>query len=97
MTLFDYFANPDTPAANSTVGTLMVKILDKYPDMTFKAARAKAHCLLLEAAGKKRFNLPRVLSEAELAEQKQRLKTARKPRIVPNAGVSSTTSNATPS
>jgi hypothetical protein len=97
MTLFDYFAKPDTPAANSTVGTLMVKILEKYPGMSFEAARAKAHCLILESAGKKRFNLPRVLSEAELAEQKERLKTAWKPRTGANAAISSTTSNAIPS
>ena len=97
MTLSDYFGKPDTPAATSTVGTLVVKILGKYPGMTFEAARKKAHCLLLEAAGKERFNLPKVLSEAELAEQKERLKTAWKPRILPNAAISSTTSNAIPS
>ena len=97
MTLLDYFAKSDTPAANSTVGTLMVKILEKYPDMSFEAARKKAHVLLWESAGKKRFNLPRVLSEAELAEQKERLKTAWKPRTVPDAAISSTTSNAIPS
>jgi hypothetical protein len=97
MTLSQYFAKPDTPSANSPMGTIMVKVLEKYPGITFEDARAKAHCLILESAGKKRFNLPRVLSEAELAEQKERLKTAWKPRIVPNAGVSSTTSNAIPS
>jgi hypothetical protein len=97
VTLSNYFAKPDTPAANSTVGALMVKILEKYPDLSFEAARSKAHCLLWESAGKKRFNLPRVLSERELAEQKERLKTAWKPRIVPDAAISSTTSNAIPS
>lgn len=97
MVLLDYFAEPDTPSANSPVGTIMVKVLEKYPGMSFEAARAKAHCLILESAGKKRFNLPRVLSEVELAEQKERLKTAWKPPLFAtgaNAGVSSTASNA---
>jgi hypothetical protein len=97
MTIFDYFAKPETPAANSPVGTLMVKVLEKYPGMSFEDARKKAHVLLWEAAGKKRFNMPRVLSEQELAEQKERLKSAWKPRTVPNTVISSTTSNAIPS
>jgi hypothetical protein len=96
MTLFDYFARPETPAANSPVGTIMVKVLEKYPGMSFEDARAKANALMQESARKKRFNLPRILSEAELVEQKERLKTAWKPRIVPNAAISSTTSNAIP-
>jgi hypothetical protein len=83
-----------TPSANSPVGTLMVKVLEKYPDMSFKDARAKANALIQEAAGKKRFTMPRVLSEAELAEQKERLKTAWKPRPGANGAIPSTTSNA---
>jgi len=96
MKLSDYFAKADTPAANSTVGTLMIKILEKYPGMSFEDARAKAHVLLWESAGKKRFNLPRVLSQTELAEQKERLKKAWEPRVVVNAAISSTASNAIP-
>jgi hypothetical protein len=97
MTLSDYFTKPDKPSANSPVGTIMVKVLEKYPGMSFEDARRKAHCLLLEAAGKNRFVMPKVLSETELAERKERLKTAWQPRIVPNAAISSTTSNAIPS
>jgi|HubBroStandDraft_5_1064220.scaffolds.fasta_scaffold697064_1 hypothetical protein len=45
-TLEDYFARPETPAANSPTGKLMVAVLAKFPDLTFEAARAKeTHCL----------------------------------------------------
>ena len=38
MTLSDYFAQSDTPPVNSPVGTLMVKVLEKYPGMSFENA-----------------------------------------------------------
>jgi len=40
MTLNEYLAQPDTPSAKSPVGTLIVKILEKYPEMTFEDARS---------------------------------------------------------
>jgi hypothetical protein len=97
MTLSQYFAKPDTPAANSPVGVVMVKVLEKYPRLSFEEARAKANALIQESACRKRFSMPKVLSEAELTEQTERLKTAWKPRIGANAGVSSTASTPIPS
>jgi hypothetical protein len=57
MSLFDYFAKPDTPAANSPVGAIMVKVLEKYPGMSFEDARVQANAMLDKAAG--RFNYKR--------------------------------------
>ena len=52
-TVAEYFSRPDAPQANSPVGTLMLKILKKYPDLGFDAARAKANELLaISAKGK---------------------------------------------
>jgi hypothetical protein len=91
MTLQEYFEQSGTPAANSPVGVIMVKVLEKYSTLSFDQARTKANLLIQESAGRRRFVLPRVLSESELAEQKERLKTAwHKPTGV-NPDVSSTT------
>jgi len=38
----EYFAQPDTPAANSPVGVLMSKIIGENPGITFEDARAEA-------------------------------------------------------
>lgn len=94
MTQEHYFARPDTPSRNSPVGTVMVKVLEKFPGMTFEEARAKANALIQESAGKKRFAMPKVLSEVELVEQKKRLKSVWKPLVRVNPAISSTTSNA---
>jgi hypothetical protein len=90
LTLSEYFARPDTPAAKSPVGTVMVKVLEKYPGVTFEEARVKANALIQESARRKRFVMPKVLSETELAEQSARLKTAWKTSKSANADVSST-------
>ena len=80
-----------TPAANSPVGTLMVKVLEKYPGMSFEDARAKANALIQESAGRRTFVMPKVLSESEQAEQKERLKTAWKPCIAADAAMTEIT------
>lgn len=70
----DYFKQPDSPAANSPVGILMVKILAKY-SLTFEEARIKAHEMLALAAKAKNYRAPQVFSEAELAVRKERLRS----------------------
>src|SRR5258706_309017 len=74
MTLNDYFAMPDTPAAGSPVGILMVRILEKDPGIGFEAARMRANVLLDRAAGKKVYRMPRILSVEEEQAQNERLK-----------------------
>jgi hypothetical protein len=76
QTVAEYFARPDTPQTNSPVGTLMLKVLEKYPDLGFDAARAKAKELLAISAKGKVYRTSRVLSVAELAERSERLKRA---------------------
>jgi hypothetical protein len=71
-----YFGRPDTPSAGSPVGILMNKILVKFPGITLDDARAKANQLLQDAAKRKSFSLPRVLSEEEQEQQRQQLKSA---------------------
>jgi hypothetical protein len=79
MTLNDYFAVPDTPAAGSPVGTLMARIVEKGPGIGFEAARNRANALLDRAAGKKIYRMPRVLSAAEEQTQKERLRQRFRP------------------
>ena len=67
-TLSQYFERHDTPMADSPVGRTMAKVLAKYPEMTFEAARAEAHALLADAAKRRRYVAPQVLSAEEKAE-----------------------------
>lgn len=68
-TLSQYFERHDTPMADSPVGRTMAKILAKYPEMTFEEARAEAHALLADAAKRRRYLAPVVLSVEEKAAQ----------------------------
>ena len=68
-TLSEYFDQHDTPTADSPVGRTMAKILAKYPEMTFDAARADAGVLLADAAKRRRYVAPVVLSVEEKAAQ----------------------------
>jgi hypothetical protein len=74
--IYEYFERPDTPASGSPVGVLIVRIVEKYPSMEFKEARAQAKALLQQAAGRRIYRFPRVLSPEEQAREKDRLKTA---------------------
>ncbi len=76
MNLRDYFARPDAPSAESAVGIIMVKVLGKYPELDFDAARVRSHELLAVAAKGKTYRVPRVLSAAEIAERGERLRKA---------------------
>jgi len=69
LTLQDWFKQPDTPSANSPVGQMIVKVLEKYPDMSFEEARAEANKLLDQAAGRKNYRIPKVYTPDEKAKQ----------------------------
>jgi hypothetical protein len=73
-TVQEYFGKTETPSAGSPVGELMVKVLDKNPDIGFWDARLLANALLDKAAGSRVYRFPRVLSPEEQAEQKERLR-----------------------
>jgi hypothetical protein len=75
-TIEDYFARTDTPSTGSPVGTLMMRILKKYPDLSFDAARSEARRLLTKAAGRFTYSTARVLSPAERETQRLRLRGA---------------------
>jgi hypothetical protein len=79
MTLQDYFAMPDTPAAGSPVGTLMARIVERNPAIGFEAARAQANALLDRAAGKKVYRMPPILSVQEEQAQNERLRQRFRP------------------
>jgi hypothetical protein len=71
-----YFAQADTPAAGSPVGTTMVKVLAKFPGITFEEAREKAKEILNLAARARNYVGPRVFSEQEQIERRAQLKRA---------------------
>jgi hypothetical protein len=69
MTLSQYFQQRDTPIPESPVGKTMARILEKYPEMTFDAARAEAVLLLADAAKRRVYRAPQVLSVEQKAAQ----------------------------
>ena len=77
--LQQYFARPDTPAASSPVGALMLRVLEKNPEMGFDEARAQANALLDKAAGKWRYRVPTVHSPEEMEKRRESLRGAFKP------------------
>ena len=77
--LSEWFAMPDTPAVGSPVGKLMRTILEKNPGISFEDARTEAKALLWQAAGRKVYRVPPVLSPAEKEIARERLKAAFKP------------------
>jgi hypothetical protein len=81
MTLTDYFAKPDTPAANSPVGTIMVKVLEKYPGLSLEAARVQANAMLDKAAGRFKYKMPRVYGPEEMEKRRESLRSALKPVV----------------
>ena len=96
-TLQNYFAQPDSPSAGSPVGVLMLKILEKYPDLSFDAARVEAWRLLDKAAGRFHFSMPRVLSPEQREAAKARFRGLDRSPNIPAlafAGVTSPTESA---
>jgi hypothetical protein len=65
METMKYFARPETPAAGSPVGALVIRIMDKNPGMGFEEARSLANIMLDKAAGRKVYTVPRVYSPEE--------------------------------
>lgn len=74
--LADWFSLAETPTAGSPVGRLIPAVIEKNPGMTFEDARAVASTLLLQAAGRKVYRVPRVFSPAEKEAARERMKTA---------------------
>lgn len=75
MDIKTYFAQSDSPSAGSPVGNLMVKVLAKYPDLSFEAARAESQRLLDKAAGKVHLSTPQVLSVEQRNAAKARFQS----------------------
>jgi hypothetical protein len=82
MTVEEYFTRPDTPMAGSPVGVLMIRVVEKNPGIDFDSARVEAFDLLKQAAGRRHYRVPSVLSPTERAESeakiKERFKTIRR-------------------
>jgi hypothetical protein len=74
LMLEHYFTQPDTPAAGSPIGKLMVRILGKNPAMKFEEARQAAHRMQERAAGKTKYQLGPVQSPEEKAESLKRFR-----------------------
>jgi hypothetical protein len=72
MNIAEFFALPDSPSAGSPVGSLIVRIVAKYPAMSFADARTEAKRLLGKAAGAKYYCTPRVLSAEEKKASRER-------------------------
>jgi len=72
MTLHEYFALPDTPMPGSPVGHVIAQLVEKR-GLTPEAAYVEAKQMLVEAAGRKRYRAPRVLTiEQQAAADTQR-------------------------
>ena len=82
-TIQEYFDRPETPAAGSPVGELMLKVLAKNPGMNLEEARADANTMLEKAAGRWRYQTPTVRSPEEQERQRERLRSAF--RVLPKA------------
>lgn len=70
MNIEQYFAQRDTPSAESPVGATMVRVLKHYPALSFDEARVEAQKLLHKAAKARVYRAPAVRSaEAEKKRQ----------------------------
>lgn len=90
-TVEQHFARKETPSRYSPIGNTMVRILAKYPGMSFEQARAHASQLLNQAAGRRSYQAPAVLSAEEQRNRLERLKTRFKPPVLPLSSKASTT------
>ena len=76
ISLEDYFAQSNTPQTKSPVGTLMLRVIEKYPELGFDDARAKARELLAVSAKSRMYRTPRVFSASEITDRAERFKKA---------------------
>lgn len=74
MSIHEYFEQSDTPAENSPMGVVMVRLLAKDPGMNLEQAHAKANELLKQAAGKRFYRVPPVLTEEEQEARRRALR-----------------------
>jgi hypothetical protein len=59
----------------------MVKILEKYPCMTFEAARAQANAMLDKAARRFNYKMPRVYSAEQMEKRRESLRSVFRPVV----------------
>jgi hypothetical protein len=83
MNIIEYFQSRETPQAESPVGRLMVRILEKNPGMEFETARIEAHKMLQQAAGRRKYVISPVLSPEEKILAAARLKDAFRKDAIP--------------
>jgi hypothetical protein len=65
----DYFDLPAAPSRNSPVGSLMRRILDESPDLTFEQAQQLARTQLFKAAAKHNYRVTTPGQDKETTEQ----------------------------
>jgi hypothetical protein len=76
-----HFSRTDTPSRFSPTGNTMLRILAKFPGLSFEDARVKANQLLNQAAGRRRYQAPSVVSPEERKERLERFKARFKSRV----------------
>jgi hypothetical protein len=82
QTLAEYFARTDTPMPQSPTALVMVKVLAKFPDMTFDDARTRANELLQVAAKRWKYSTPHVMSAEQQQQDKERFAAFNRSRLV---------------
>ena len=65
----DDFDLAATPSRNSPVGSLMRRILDESPDLTFEQGRQLAQAQLLKAAGKRNYRVTTPKEDRQTVER----------------------------
>ena len=68
----DDFDLAATPSRNSPVGSLMRRILDESPDLTFEQAKQLARPQLLKASAKRNYRVTTPKQDKETVEQFRR-------------------------
>jgi hypothetical protein len=59
----------------------MVKVLEKYPGMSFEDARVQANAMLDKAAGRFNYKTPRVYDPEEMEKRCESLRSAFQPVV----------------
>jgi hypothetical protein len=69
LATIDCFDQAAAPSRNSPVGSLMRRILDESPDLTFEQAKQRARTQLLKAAAKRNDQVTTPKQDRQRAEQ----------------------------
>ena len=72
LACIDYFDQAATPSRNSPVGSLMRRILDESPDLTFEQAKQLAQTQLLKGSAKRNYRVTTPGQDKETVEQFRR-------------------------